>query len=68
MNLEQYLSNKQVTQTDLTLIEKLKAFSSESDFIVGVLVYAETEINKKCLLNTLPMAKRLHTKVFFCML
>ena len=51
MTLEQYLKDKQVTQSDLTLIEKLKKFSTESDFIVGVLVYAETKADREQLIE-----------------
>ncbi|TLW88115.1 hypothetical protein FFK04_07510 [Ruminococcus sp. KGMB03662] len=51
MTLEQYLKDKQVTQSDLTLIEKLKKFSTESDFIIGVLVYAETKADREQLIE-----------------
>lgn len=57
MTLEQYLKDKQVTQSDLTLIEKLKKFSTESDFIIGVLVYAETQSDRKQLLEYIDNGK-----------
>lgn len=57
MTLEQYLKDKQVTQLDLTLIEKLKKFSTESDFIIGVLVYAETQSDRKQLIEYIDNGK-----------
>lgn len=68
MTLEQYLEDKQITQSDLILIEKLNIFSEESDFLIGVLVYAETENDKKSLLNTLIKEKMFRTKAFSYML
>ena len=57
MTLEQYLKDKQVTQSDLTLIEKLKKFSTESDFIIGVLVYVETQSDRKQLIEYIDNGK-----------
>jgi hypothetical protein len=57
MTLEQYLKDKQVTQSDLTLIEKLKKFSTESDFIIGVLVYAETKADREQLIEYIDNGK-----------
>ena len=51
MTLEEYLKNKQPSKICLRLIEKLKDFSEESDFIIGALVFAETESDKEKLLD-----------------
>lgn len=57
MTLEQYFDDKQVSQTDLVLIDRLKRFSKESDFLVGGMVLVETEAEKTQLINYIDEGK-----------
>ncbi|MGN1087063.1 MAG: hypothetical protein ACI4Q5_08500 [Porcipelethomonas sp.] len=57
MTLKQYLKNKQLSETDLELIEKLKQFSTEDDYIIGVLLDVKSENDKKLLLSYIENGK-----------
>ena len=57
MTLEQYFDDKQISQTDLVLIDRLKRFSKESDFLVGLMALVETEAEKTQLINFIDKGK-----------
>lgn len=57
MTLEQYLKNKQLSENTVLLIEKLKQFSSEDDYVIGTLMDVETESDKKKLLDYIENGK-----------
>lgn len=57
MTLEQYLKNKQLSENTVLLIEKLKQFSSEDDYVIGTLMDVETESDKKKLLDYIESGK-----------
>lgn len=57
MTLEQYLKNKQLSDNTVLLIEKLKQFSSEDDYVISTLMDVETDSDKKKLLDYIENGK-----------
>jgi hypothetical protein len=51
MTLKQYLQSKTVSKTITVLVEKLKQFSSEDDYIIGILVDVETDEERQLLID-----------------
>lgn len=57
MTLKQYLKNKHLSENTILLVDKLKQFSNEDDYIIGVLMDVETESDKKQLIDYIENGK-----------
>ncbi len=57
MTLEEFVKRKNLSPLGLELMEKLKQFSSDNDFIIGVLLDVYDENDKKTLLDYIENGK-----------
>ena len=57
MTLEEFTKRKMLSALDLELVERLKQFSSDNDYIIGVLLDVYNEDDKQALLDYIENGK-----------
>ena len=57
MILEQYLKTKKISEKGLSLVDKLKQYSTDDDYIIGILLDVKSEEDKQLLLDYIDNGK-----------
>lgn len=51
MTVKEYLHNKEVSKITLQLIERLRTFTDDDDYVIGILAYSPYDEDRKLIID-----------------